>query len=114
MRPLNDYFLTVEIPTVETGSSGWVVAPDPGTLIKAFIVSDATTDGTPEITLKIDAQTDITETVVMTAAVAGTAATNSEPFTDYNSVGAGSVIKATTDGAGTTGGLGRVTLVIRR
>ena len=98
MRPLNDYFLTVEIPTVETASSGWVVAPDPGTLI----------------TLKIDAQTDITETVVMTAAVAGTAATNSEPFTDYNSVGAGSVIKATTDGAGTTGGLGRVTLVIRR
>lgn len=113
MRPLNDYFLTVEVPTVETASSGLVVAPDPGTLIKAFIVSDATTDGTPEITLKIDAQTDITETITMTAAAAGTVAT-SEVLADYNSVGAGSVIKATTDGDGTTGGLGRVTLVIRR
>lgn len=112
MRTLNDYFLQLQIPTLETASSGWVVAPDAGKLIKAFVSSAATTDGTPVITFSIDGGTNITQTITMAAAAAGI--DYSCVPADNNNVLEGSVIKATTDGAGTTGGLGFVTLVIRR
>jgi len=113
MRTLNDYFLIFYVPDISTTSStGYVVAPDAGKLIKAYVVTDATTTGDAIVTFSVDGGTAITQTLTIAAGAAGVVSSCAPA--DNNAVLAGSAIKAISDGGSTNAALGCVVLVIRR
>jgi len=115
MRPLGDYYLTLEVPDVSTPSSaGYVIAPDAGTIVKAWSVIDTgivTLDAV--LTLSVDGGTDVTATITVAAASAAGTMDSCVPL-DNHYVNEGSVIKVISAGASTNASLARITLAIRR
>lgn len=110
---LLDYALTFEVADVSDTPPGYVIAPFAGEIIKAYCVVEGTTNGAAVLTLNVDGGTDITQTISIAS---GGGAGDKDECTpaDNNRVEEGSIIKATSDGGGSTAVLGRITLIIRR
>jgi len=109
-----DYFLNLDIPTIETAATGaaYVVAPDAGEIIKISGVCVDAVDVATVVTTSIDG-TDVTGGLTMAVALAGGAESNGYP-TALNDVLEGSVIKVLSGEQATSGGICRITLTIRR